>query len=50
MVKISVDLFYITFMLDILMRNNNDKLNWFYEYNIQEVNSTKILSKYAFTH
>ena len=24
------------------MRNNNYKLNWFYEYNIQELNSTKI--------
>ena len=32
------------------MRNNSYKLNWFYEYNIQEVNSTKILSKYTFTH
>ena len=30
------------------MRNNSYKLNWFYEYNIQEVNSTKILSKYTF--
>ena len=29
------------------MRNNSYKLNWFYEYNIQEVNSMKILSKYT---
>ena len=26
------------------------KLNWYYEYNIQEVNNTKILHKYAFTY
>ena len=32
------------------MRNNSYKVNGFYEYNIQEVNSTKILSKYTFTH
>ena len=32
------------------MRNDNYKLNCFYEYNIQEVNSTRILSKYTFTH
>ena len=32
------------------MRNNSYKLNQLYEYNIQEVNSPKILSKYTFTH
>ena len=50
MVKIKVDLFYITRLEHIHMRNNSYKLNWFYEYNIQKVNSTKILSKYTFTH
>ena len=29
---------------------NSYKLNWFYEYNIQEVNRMKILFKYTFTH
>ena len=48
MVKIKVDLFYITRLWYIRMRNNSYKLNWFYEYYIQEVNSTKILSKYKF--
>ena len=32
------------------MGNNSYKLNLFYEHNIQEVNSAKILSKYTFTH
>ena len=32
------------------MRNNSYKLYWHYKYNIQEVNSTKILSKYTSTH
>ena len=31
------------------MRNNNYKLNIYYEYNIQEVNNPMILSKYTFT-
>ena len=50
MVKISVDLFYITFIQGTLMRNNSYKLNRYYEDNIQEVNNTKILSKYTFTY
>ena len=50
MLKISVDLFYITLIQGTLMRNNNYKLNWYYEYNIQEANNTKILSKYTFTY
>ena len=32
------------------MRNNSSELNWYYEYNIQEANNTKILSKYTFTY
>ena len=32
------------------MRNNSCKLDWYYQYNIQEVNSTETLSKYTFTH
>ena len=44
--KISVDLFYIMFILVTL---NSCKLNWYYEYNIQEANNTEILSKYTFT-
>ena len=48
-VKTSVDLFYITFIKGTLMRNNSYKLNWYYEYNIQEASNTKILSKYTFT-
>ena len=47
LVKISVDLFYIMFLLGILVRNNIYKLKY-YEHNIQEVNSTKFLSKYTF--
>ena len=31
------------------MRNNNYKLNIYYEYNIQEANNPMILSKYTFT-
>ena len=30
------------------MRNNSYKLNWYYDYNIQEANNTKILSKYTY--
>ena len=30
------------------MRNNSYKLNWYYEYNIQEANNRKILSKYIY--
>ena len=33
----------------VLMRNNSYKLNWFYEHNVKDVNSGKILSKYTFT-
>ena len=47
LVKISVDLFYITFLLGILVRNNSYKLKY-YEHNIQKVNSSKFLSKYTF--
>ena len=50
MLKVSVDLFYITLIQGTLMRNNNYKLIWYYEYNIQEVTNTKILSKYTFTY
>ena len=50
MVKTSVDLFYITFIQGTLMRNNSYKLYLYYEYNIQEANNTKILSKYTFTY
>ena len=32
------------------MRNNSYKLNRNYEYNIQEANNTKILSKCTFTY
>ena len=32
------------------MRNNSYKLNWYYEYNIQEANNKKILSKCTFTY
>ena len=46
----SVDLFHVTFIENILMRNNSCKFDWYYEYNFQEVNSTKTLSKYTFTH
>ena len=34
----------------LLPRSTKNAENWFYEYNVQEVNSTKILSKYTFTH
>ena len=39
----------ITFIQGTLMRNNSYKLNWYYEYNIQEANNMKILSKYNYT-
>ena len=41
---------FILYHVYIKYPHDNYKLNWYYEYNIQEANNTKILSKYTFTY